>query len=181
MSVLRRRLARREQLVRGRTRAKNEIHAVLQRRLQGKPSCSDLFGLKGRRWLAGLELPLEERESVDAGIRHIDFLDGEIAAVERLIAQQALAWPEIRRLMTVPGVNLICAATFIAAVGDPRRFLSSRRLVAYLGLGPQGPPVRRRAGAQRQDQQTRLGGRALGARRGGLERRAAARAAARLL
>ena len=134
--VLRRRLARREQLVRARTRAKNEIHAVLQRRLQGKPPCSDLFGVKGRQWLAGLELPLEERESVDAGIRHIEFLDAEIAAVERLIAQQALAWPEIRRLMTVPGVNLICAATFIAAVGDPHRFLTSRKLVAYLGLDP---------------------------------------------
>lgn len=122
--------------MRSRSRAKNEIHAVLQRRLQGKPPCSDLFGLKGRRWLDGLELPVEERESVDAGSRHIDFLDSEIAAVERLIAQQALAWPEIRRLMTVPGVNVICAATFIAAVGDPRRFLSSRKLVAYLGLDP---------------------------------------------
>jgi len=104
--VLRRRLARREQLVRSRSRAKNEIQAVLQRRLQGKPPCSDLFGVKGRQWLAGLELPPEERESVDAGIRHIDFLDSEIAAVERLIAQQALGWPEIRRLMTVPAVNL---------------------------------------------------------------------------
>src|SRR5215218_1587825 len=134
--VLRRRLARREQSVRARTRAKNEIHAVLQRRLQGKPPCSDLFGVKGRQWLAGLELPLEERESVDAAMRHVEFLDTEIAAAERLIAQQALAWPEIRRLMTVPGVNLVCAATFIAAVGDPRRFLSSRKLVAYLGLDP---------------------------------------------
>jgi transposase len=134
--VLRRRLARREQLVHARSRAKNEIHAVLQRRLQGKPPCSDLFGVKGRRWLASLELPVEERESVDAGIRHLEFLDAEIAAVERLIAQQALEWAEIRRLMTVPGVNLICAATFIAAVGDPRRFLTSRKLVAYLGLDP---------------------------------------------
>jgi transposase len=134
--VLRRRLSRREQLVHSRTRAKNEIHAVLQRRLQGKPPCSDLFGVKGRQWLAGLELPLEERESVDAGIRHVEFLDSEIAAAEQLIAAQALAWPEIRRLMTVPGVNLICAATFIAAVGNPDRFLSSRKLVAHLGLDP---------------------------------------------
>ena len=38
--------------------------------------------------------------------------------------------------MTVPGVNLICAATFIAAIGEPSRFLSSRKLVAYLGLDP---------------------------------------------
>ena len=47
--VLRRRLARREQLVHSRSRAKNEIHAVLQRRLQGKPPCADLFGVKGRQ------------------------------------------------------------------------------------------------------------------------------------
>jgi transposase len=134
--ILRRRLSRREQLVHARSRSKNEIHAVLARRLQGKPPCSDLFGVKGRAWLAGLELPVEERESVDAGIRHVEFLDSEIAAVERLIAQQALSWPEIRRLMTVPGVNLICAASFIAAVGDPNRFMTSRKLVAYLGLDP---------------------------------------------
>jgi Transposase IS116/IS110/IS902 family len=101
-----------------------------------RPPCSDLFGVKGRQWLAGLELPPEERESVDAAIRHVAFLDAEIAAVEKLIAQQALSWPEVRRLMTVPGVNLICAASFVAAVGDPNRFLTSRKLVAYLGLDP---------------------------------------------
>ena len=134
--ILRRRLARREQLMRARTRSKNEIHAVLQRRLQAKPPCSDLFGVKGRDWLASLELPPEERESIDAGTRHIEFLDQELAAVDRLIAQQALSWPEIRRLMTVPGVNLVCAASFVAAVGDPNRFLTSRKLVAYLGLDP---------------------------------------------
>ena len=104
--------------------------------LQPKPPCSDLFGVKGRQWLAGLQLPLVERESVDAAMRHVEFLDAEIAAVERLIAKQALSWPELRRLMTVPGVNLICAASFIAAVGNPDRFMTSRKLVAYLGLDP---------------------------------------------
>jgi transposase len=134
--VLRRRLARREQLLRARTRSKNEIQATLQRRLVPKPPFADPFGVSGRRWLADLELPGEERESVDAGLRHIAFMDAEIAAVDRLIAQQALAWPEIRRLMTVPGANLICAATFLAAIGEPTRFLTSRKLVAYLGLDP---------------------------------------------
>ena len=75
----------------------------MQRRGQARPPCSERFGVKGRRWLAGLELPVEERESVDAGIRQIEFLDAEIAAAERLIAQQALSWREIRRVMTVPG------------------------------------------------------------------------------
>jgi transposase len=134
--VLRRRLSRREQLVRARSRSKNEIHAALQRRLMPKAPCSDLFGVKGREWLAGLELPDEERESVDAAMRHVEFLDSEIKEVEKLIARQALDWPEIRRLMTVPGVNVICAATFMAAVGDPRRFFTSGKLVAYVGLDP---------------------------------------------
>jgi transposase len=134
--VMRRRLARREQLVRSRSRAKNEIHAVLMRRLRGRPPVSDLFGVKGRRWLSELELPLEETETIDSALRHVEFLDREIAAVERLIARDALQSGEARRLMTVPGVNVICAATFLAAVGDIRRFRTTRALVGYLGLDP---------------------------------------------
>jgi transposase len=73
--VMRRRLARREQLVRSRSRAKN--------------------------------------------------------VVERLIARAALQSGEALRLMTVPGVNVICAATFLAAVGDIRRFGRTHALVGY--------------------------------------------------
>jgi transposase len=134
--VLRRRLARRTQLVRARTRAKNECHAVLVRRLITKPAVSDLFGLAGRRWLREVELPVEERETVDGCLRQIDFLDEEIAEVERAIATDALGAPQVKRLMTVPGVNVIAAATFLAAVGDITRFRTPRQLVGYLGLDP---------------------------------------------
>ena len=88
--------------------------------------------------------------------------------------------PEAKRLLTVPGVNVIAAATFLAAVGDIKRFRDSRKLVAYLGLDPgsgnraSSPPAR--AGSQSAAQ---LG--AVGARRGRLDGRPAARAAARLL
>jgi transposase len=134
--VLRRRLARREQLVRSRTRAKNEVHAVLMRRLKGRPPVSDPFGVKGRRWLGELELPVEEAETLASALRHIEFLDQEIAAVERPIAREALGSADARRLLTVPGVNVICAAEFLAAIGDIGRFRSARQLVAYLGLDP---------------------------------------------
>ena len=134
--VLRRRLARREQLVRARTRCKNEVHAVLMRRLKGRCPFTDMFGKRGREWLGSLELPVEESETVDAALRQIEFLDQEIAAVERLIAQHTLESTDARRLLTVPGVNLICAATFLATIGDIRRFRGSRQLVAYLGLDP---------------------------------------------
>jgi transposase len=134
--VMRRRLQRRGQLVSARSRSKNQIHATLMRCLVGRPPFSDLFGVKGRRWLSELALPEEERESVASALRQIEFLDQEIAAVERLIATEALASPEIRRLMTVPGVNVIVAATFLAAIGEIRRFESPRKLVGYLGLDP---------------------------------------------
>jgi len=134
--VMRRRLQRRGQLVWARSRAKNQVHAVLMRCLLGRPPFSDVFGVKGRRWLADLELPYEERESVDSAMRQVEELDAEIAEAERLIAKEALGSPEIRRLMTVPGVNVIVAATFLAAIGDIRRFESPRKLVGYLGLDP---------------------------------------------
>ena len=134
--AMRRRLSRRQQLVRARTRAKNEVHATLMRCLKDRPPAADLFGVKGRAWLAEQELALVERETVDSAVRQVDFLDGEIAAVEQVIAAEALSWPEVKRLMTVPGVNVIVAATFMAAVGDIRRFEDRRKLTAYLGLDP---------------------------------------------
>jgi transposase len=133
---LRRRLSRRAQLVRQRTRCKNEVHAVLMRNLKGRPPMSDLFGKSGRVWLGELELPGDERQTVDGCLRQIDFLDAEIAMLEKEIAQHALGSEDIRRLMTVPGVSLTTAATFIAAVGEIDRFPSPRKLVGYLGLDP---------------------------------------------
>jgi hypothetical protein len=38
--------------------------------------------------------------------------------------------------MTVPGVNVICAATFMAAIGAVGRFSWPRKLVGYLGVDP---------------------------------------------
>ena len=97
---------------------------------------SDLFGKSGRAWLGELELPSDERQTVDGCLRQIDFLDGELGILEKEIAGHALGSEDIQRLITVPGVSLITAATFIAAVGEIDRFPSPRKLVGYLGLDP---------------------------------------------
>jgi transposase len=134
--ALRRRLARRAALVRQRTRAKNELHAMLARNLKGRPPMSDVFGVRGREWLSDLDLPADERETVAGCLRQVDFLDREVEELERGLARMALASEEIRRLMSVPGVNLVSAATFVATVGDVGRFPSPKRLVSYVGLDP---------------------------------------------
>jgi hypothetical protein len=56
-----------------RTRLKNQVHATPARNLP--PSCpvSDLFGKAGRRWLAEQPLPSDERRSVEALLRQLDF------------------------------------------------------------------------------------------------------------
>jgi transposase len=134
--TLRRLTNRRERVVRARTRAKNETHGVLSRNLCERPPVTDAFGKAGRAWLAALELPVDERLTLEGCLRQIDFLTGEIAALDREIARLALDWPEVRRLMTVPGVNVQTAAAFMASVGAIERFSSPRRLVSYLGLDP---------------------------------------------
>ena len=109
--ALRRRLARRSQLVRARTRARMSVTragAAADHQTGGQR----LFGLAGREWLREVELPVEERETVDGGLRQIEFLDQEIAEVEQQVARDALVSPQVKRLMTVPGVNVIVAATF---------------------------------------------------------------------
>jgi transposase len=134
--ALRRWVARRAQLVRQRSRAKNEIGAALQRNLLDRPEVYDLAGEKGRRFLAQLELPADERNTVEGCLRQIGFLDREIAEVDRALAEAAIDSEEMRRLMSVPGVNLHTAATFMACVGNIHRFESPRKLVSYLGLDP---------------------------------------------
>jgi transposase len=134
--VLRRRVSHRAQLVRQRTRAKNQVHATLIRNLKGGPPVSDLFGVRGRRWLAEQRLPADEQETVAACLRQIEFLDGEIALVERALAEQVLASAEMRRLLTLPGVNFVTAAALMAAIGEIERFPTSRHLVSYLGFDP---------------------------------------------
>lgn len=134
--ALRRRVARRARLVSYRARFKNEILAVLHRNLKNRPPMTDPFGVAGRQWLSEQALADDERDTLDAALRQIDFLTEEITKIERQLAAFALDSAEARRLMTVPGVGLITAVAFLGQVGEIARFTDSRQLVGYLGLDP---------------------------------------------
>ena len=134
--ALRRRVSRRHGLVTARTRAKNEVSAVLGRNLSQRPPMSDPFSENGRRWLGSLALPDDEVETMSAALRQIDFFTGEIAVIERELARFGSGSAEVRRLMTVPGVAMLTAVTFMAQVGEIGRFASARQLVGYFGLDP---------------------------------------------
>ena len=132
-----RRLAtRRYQVVRHRTRLKNEVHSILHAHLIPKCPHADLFNARGRAWLAAQSLPDDERAAIDRHVRELDRLAEDLALLDREIAQDAVEDPAVNRLMTITGVNLTVAAGIMAAIGDIRRFNSPQKLVSYFGLNP---------------------------------------------
>lgn len=63
----------------------------------------------------------------------LDHLDGEIGKLDDEIAH--LIDPEVDKLLqSIPGIGPVCSATIAAEVGDPDRFESPRKLVAYSGM-----------------------------------------------
>src|SRR3954451_154286 len=134
--ALRRQVNRRAHIVRQRTRLKNGVHGILHRNLVPRCPAADLFGRKGRAWLAEQELPADERRAVAALLRQLDFHGHELRLIDAELARIALGCPDTRRLMTIPGVDMTVAMAITAAVGDFSRFGSPTKLVRYLGLNP---------------------------------------------
>ncbi len=97
---------------------------------------SDVFWTRGRAWLERLVLPDDERETLEACLRTVGFLDAEVAQIDRALAPLVLASPDMRRLLTLPGVSATTAATLVGVIGDIARFPTPGQLVAYLGLDP---------------------------------------------
>ena len=133
---MRRLVARRNQVVRHRTRVKNEVHAILHAHLVPPCPHADLFGRLGRLWLDGQPLPDDERAAIARHLRELDRLGEDLGVLDTDVAQAAIDDPAVKRLLTITGVNLIVAAGLVAAIGDVRRFADPQNLVSYGGLNP---------------------------------------------
>jgi transposase len=133
---LRREVTRRTQIVRQRARLKTIVQSILHAHLVPPCPHADLFGPRGRAWLLAQALPPDERDAVDRHLREYDRLSEDLRVVERGLARDALADLNVKRLMTIPGVDMVVAVGLIAAIGPVERFAGPDRLVAYLGLNP---------------------------------------------
>lgn len=133
---LRRLVTRRDQVVRHRTRTKNEAHAILHAHLLPRCPHADLFGGRGRTWLERQPLPDDERAAIGRHLRELDRLGEDLVVLDGEIAQAGIDNPAVKRLLTIAGVNLTVAAGLVAAIGDVHRFASPQKLVSYIGLNP---------------------------------------------
>ena len=129
-------VARRYQVVRHRTRIKNEVHAILHACLIPKRPHADLFNRRGRDWLSRQPLPDDEQDAIRRHVTELDRLGEDLALIDRDIARSVLDDEAIKRLITITGVNLTVAAGLMAAIGNIERFKSSQKLVSYFGLNP---------------------------------------------
>jgi transposase len=102
------------------------------------PRCphADLFGGKGRTWLQGQYLPDDEQEAVTRLIEEYDRLAEALERGDRDIAKAAVADPNVTRLITIPGIDMVVAVGLMAAIGKIERFDKPEKLAASIGLNP---------------------------------------------
>ena len=71
-----------------------------------------------------------------ANLRLIDAIDAEVAEAEREIRRRFAHDGRIRRLLPIPGIGFLTAATITAEVWDIGRFPDAGRLCSWAGLTP---------------------------------------------
>ena len=109
------------------------------------------WGARYLRWLQEQKFAHPAHQIVlQEAVEAVRLARERVLRLEKLIEELLPTWslaPVVTALQALRGVNLIVAVTFVAEIGDLRRFESPRHLMAYLGLVPSerstGDAVRR--------------------------------------
>jgi transposase len=118
-----------------RSRVQAQLHALLAD-LGVIPELTTLFGPAGRRWLAELPMAALARGRLAAGRRLIDAITVEVGRADADLRTAFAGDDRTRRLLPIPGIGLVTAATVVAEVWDIQRFPAPARLGSWAGLTP---------------------------------------------
>jgi transposase len=132
---LRELLRHRQRLVRDATRMKNRIHMLLMKNNMSIP-VSDLFGVKGMKYLKGIDLPIYHRQQLKSYLTLYGHLTKQIEPLAKRIKHMANKDPMAKLLMTIPGIGPLTAMFIIAEIEDISRFPPYRNLSSSAGLVP---------------------------------------------
>ncbi|MFO8013375.1 MAG: IS110 family transposase [Phycisphaerae bacterium] len=117
------------------TRAKNQMHAVLQSRNLHSPY-RDAFCKSGRRWMARQDLGIGGNLRRDELLRRLDHFERERLVVDDHLAMLADEFPQIEALLDLYGIGPYSALLIVAELGEVDRFGDARQVGAYAGLTP---------------------------------------------
>ena len=133
---LRRLMRHRAQLVRRRKDVKLRIRGLLRENRIERPRARAWT----KAWLAWLaaEAPLtdSDRWIIDDSLAELKSLSSRIQAVEKRVRQTLQDDPIVERLLALPGVGLVTAATLRAEVGRFDRFDTGKQLARFCGVTP---------------------------------------------
>jgi len=131
---LRQLLWHRHRLVQMRTRIMNQLQAVAMN--EGLRCKKKLWSQAGRAQLESFLLaPWATRRRQDL-LELMDRLNPTIEELSAAVEQEAEKMPDVRRLMTHPGVGPLTALAFVLIIGTPERFQGGKQIASYLGLVP---------------------------------------------
>jgi len=121
-----------------RTSLKHRIHSAIDRYGLHATGISDLFGVKGRAYIADTlpDLPPETARMVALELDSIDQLNVKLMVLEQHIDCTLASSPGIRLMHTLPGVGKILAPILWLEIGDIERFPRAENLASYAGLVP---------------------------------------------
>lgn len=133
--LLRQQTSERANLSADRTRLKNRIHSVLHQRLI-EPPVKDLFSGAGMRWLAQFSLDTPGQRALERSLRQLAQTEAEFQLLDGELAAHAYRQPQIKLLMSLPGVDYAVAESVLGVLGEVTRFPDPDRAAAYFGLAP---------------------------------------------
>ena len=137
----------RNTLVGERTGWVQRIRATLYHHgIPGAPD--DLRTLAGRRFLAGLDLPLDAHERIGVALEMIDLLEIQLATIERDLRALARRQAGCQALIAQYGMGEISALVTLCELGDVSRLHASRQAVRMAGID---------IGVHRSDRHAQLG------------------------
>lgn len=121
-----------------RTRLKNRISATLAKYGLAVTDASDPYCQKARPQLVELlgQLPPQTQWAARTLLAQLDFIEGQIHEQEQRVKELIAVTPEMRWLMSLPGVGVILAAVLWLEMGTLERFASAERLASYAGTTP---------------------------------------------
>jgi transposase len=131
IATLREKVRRRAYLVRMRSKLRVKIRAQLTINGIQAPTEHGLFTSKNLEWLHSLQL-----DSVESYLPVISSLDIQVKKLSRELQALAPQDPEVRLLMTIPGVGYYSALLVKSEIGDISRFSDGEKLCSYAGLVP---------------------------------------------
>jgi len=123
-------------LARSRAALKQRIHALLLRQGVEFPTVSDLFGRRGRTWLASVRVPGWAGESLTGFLRMLDEVTTELERIDAAVRTHGLRDPIVTALRNLPGIGLVLGLILRAEIGVIDRFPDAAHLASYAGLVP---------------------------------------------